>query len=299
MNAPGKLLFSIIVPSYNAAASISRCLESVCTQNFTDFEVWVIDGLSSDATVQLVQNYREKDKRIKFIAEKDNGIYDACNKGIGQANGEWLLFLGADDKLYNNEVLATAAKKLQASAAGMVYGNVKIEGDLPWAKNGAVYDGEFTVEKLFYKNICHQAIFYRRTIFDKIGHYEVAYKISADWDFNHRCFAHCSVEYIDVIVSFFFAGGFSTANNNDAFTSRDIVLKLRKYHNLGYFNKLYQPYFWVFFNLSCHCITCKKYLRSVYFLFFTMLYAKKKTGLLKNYIAFFLRRNQLNQSKIQ
>jgi len=290
-------VFSVIVPAYNASGTIRYCLESVCSQHFSSFEIWIIDGGSPDNTIAVVKEFQNKDSRVKYISEKDNGIYDAINKGIDKATGEWLIFLGADDQLYNADVLTKIAEKVQPET-GMIYGNVKVVGELLWAKNGDIYDGAFTVGKLFHKNICHQSVFYRKSIFSEIGNYNTDYKTSADWDLNHRCFAYCKVQYVDEIISCFYAGGFSTNSTNDKFSNMDIVLNLRKYHKIGYFNKTYKPYYWVFFNLSVNYLTSRQYLKSLYFLFFSVLYAEKKTGLVKNYLSVFLHRNKPNRSGI-
>src|ERR1700722_7114991 len=165
-------LITMIVPSFNAEASISRCLDSIINQTFQDYETLVIDGSSSDNTLNIVQSFSAQNARIICNSEKDKGIYDAMNKGIEMANGEWLLFLGSDDQLYDDKVLENIAGALRSASTGnidMVYGNVKVIGEAVWARDGDNYDGPFTVKKLFLKNICHQSIFYKKSVFAKVG----------------------------------------------------------------------------------------------------------------------------------
>jgi glycosyltransferase involved in cell wall biosynthesis len=115
-------LITIIIPAFNAAVCIREALNSLLQQSFTAFEVLVVDGVSRDNTLAIVQELAERDNRVRFISEKDAGIYDAMNKGIGLAAGEWLYFLGADDALYNEQVLEKVAPVLQQTNALLVYG---------------------------------------------------------------------------------------------------------------------------------------------------------------------------------
>ena len=93
---------SIIIPTYNSASVLAKALDSIVKQNFTDWEVLVMDGVSTDNTIKVAQSYN--DSRIHIFSEPDKGIYDAMNKGIEKAQGEWLYFLGSDDWLLNGNV---------------------------------------------------------------------------------------------------------------------------------------------------------------------------------------------------
>src|ERR1700761_7508109 len=99
-------LFSIIVPTYNSGATLRRCLESLAVQTFTDFEVLVMDGVSTDDTLRITEEMSsEFQGRLRLTSEPDKGVYDAMNKGILGARGKWLLFLGSDDRLNDDLVL--------------------------------------------------------------------------------------------------------------------------------------------------------------------------------------------------
>lgn len=239
MNARGNLFFSVIIPTYNAAATISSCLESVCAQNFTDFEVCVIDGVSSDATIQIVQNWKETDNRIKFISEKDNGIYDAMNKGIRLAKGEWLYFLGSDDHLLDTGVLQKVKTFINENDSEVVYGDVLVKGNAVWAKDGDRYDGLFDLKKLLTRNICHQAIFYKKTFIDKFNiSFDEKYPVCGDWDFNLHCWAKTDFRYMPLMVACFNAGGASTKEDvNDTF-SNDMVEKIISYFGINSYSQL-------------------------------------------------------------
>ncbi|GAB3531503.1 hypothetical protein GCM10027443_13830 [Pontibacter brevis] len=232
--------FSIIIPTFNSEKVIETCLESLGSQTFTNFEVVVVDGNSKDNTKQTVTRFINK-LNINFASEKDTGIYDAYNKGLRRAQGNWLLFLGSDDRLYNNDVLNTVFKYISENNAEVVYGDIKIEGSSAWWKDGQIYGGEFNLRKILNQNISHQAIFYKKALFDKIGCYNQKYLVCADYDFNLRCFVHSSPKYLDIIVSVYTADGSSTTthdpewlNNKKFIIIEHFKDKLHKKEFIGY-----------------------------------------------------------------
>lgn len=207
--------YSIIVPTFNSAATIKKCLDSIVNQTWKDFEVIVVDGLSSDRTKHIVEEF--VDERIIFFSEKDKGAYDAMNKGIDKANGKWLLFLGSDDSLFDHNVLAEMNIQLRLTDAKFVYGNVKIMGNTTWAKDGDVYKGETSIANLFEVNICHQGIFYANEVFSERKRYNLRYIVCADYDFNLYCASKFEMSYCPIIISYFNAGGISSVKQDPAF----------------------------------------------------------------------------------
>jgi glycosyltransferase involved in cell wall biosynthesis len=215
-------LLSVIIPTYNSQHKISRCLQSLCQQTFKDFEICIIDGLSSDKTIDLIQEFADSFPNIRIVREPDQGAYDAMNKGIELAEGNWLYFLGSDDELADQDVFADVFQA-DFSRYGMIYGDVHVWGDTSWAESGRIYDGKFNLLKLFKRNICHQAIFYKKDLFLRYGKYKIHYHICADWEINLRFFPKTSSKYINRVISNFYSGGLSTKNNADS-----IVDDLRK-----------------------------------------------------------------------
>ena len=165
---------SIITPTFNAEKWIERCIDSVQAQSLQDFEHLIVDGHSTDRTLEFVQESMKKHPSIRIISEPDQGIFDAMNKGIKLARAEWLYFLGADDTLYDAEVLRAMTVQLTKSSGGIVYGNVYAE------QLQRVYDQEFGLEKILKHNICHQAIFYHEKVFKDAGLYDLHYRTEAD-----------------------------------------------------------------------------------------------------------------------
>lgn len=212
---------SIIIPTYNASKTLSAAIESVLEQTFTDYEILVIDGLSTDHTVELAKSYQ--DERIKIISEKDNGIYDAMNKGIQLAEGDWLYFLGSDDKLYDSTVLEKISAWL-GKDYDVLYGNVV------FSISQRIYDGRFSAQKLITRNICHQAIFTRRNVFKKLGNFDVEYKGLADWHFNFKWFSNQTIKhkYLDQIIAYYYEDGYSFKNPDKKF-SEDFAKMIKSY----------------------------------------------------------------------
>lgn len=225
--------FSIVVPTFNSAKTLAICIDSILCQTFRNVEIIIVDGLSTDETLNIIKSYQSA--FIKWISEKDGGIYDAMNKGITMANGEWLYFLGSDDRIHDKHVLENIYK-LDKGKAYVVYGNAKIIGDTAWSKDGEIYDGEFTLDKLLRKNICHQAIFYSRIFISNSSTlYNTKYTLLADWDFNLKLWAIRSFLYTNLVIVDFYGGGETTISRTDEKFSRDFSQNCNEY--FGYRNK--------------------------------------------------------------
>ncbi len=203
-------LLSVVIPTYNSEKTIERCLNSLVSQTYCDFEICIIDGASSDETITKANNFRSYFNQIRIVSEKDKGTYDAMNKGVNVAKGEWIYFLGSDDEIHDENVFSDIFNTIIEKNCEIVYGNVHINGDTPWAKDGQIYDGEFDIKQLLVKNICHQAIFYRKKLFNKLGKYNLRYPVCADWDLNLRFFPSTKSKYLDRIIANFYGGGISS-----------------------------------------------------------------------------------------
>lgn len=183
--------FSVITVVRNGEASLSRAIDSVLDQNNREVEYIIVDGNSTDRTVEIIQRYAD---RIRWISEPDQGIYDAMNKGLKMARGDWALFLGADDELIAS---LSALGKAMIDTKAVYYGNVV------HTSTGDVYDGKFWKYKITRKNICHQAIFYPRHVYTK-KNYSTTSGILADWEYNIEVWGKMAdFKFLDVIVSRF------------------------------------------------------------------------------------------------
>lgn len=220
------VFLSVIIPTYNSEKTIERCLNSLVVQTYQNFEICILDGGSSDATVTKVNNFRSYFKNIRIVSEPDQGVYDAMNKGIDIAQGDWLYFLGSDDELFDKDVFSDIFNTPTSKKHGIIYGSAYVCDDTSWAKAGQVYDGLFDIRKLLLKNICHQAIFYKKELFQRFGKYKIQYSVCADWEINLRFFSKSESIYLDRIIANFYGGGLSSKADDDLL-GRDIE-KLRK-----------------------------------------------------------------------
>jgi glycosyltransferase involved in cell wall biosynthesis len=209
-----KPFFSIIIPTYNAAPTLAACLQSIVQQTMNDWEILIMDSLSKDDTIAIASEFKNNFPNIKIIAEKDKGIYDGMNKGIRMAQGEWLYFLGSDDKLFDAAVLEKMAAFITDSpGTDVVYGNVYSE------RFKGTYDGVFDITKIRTKNISHQAIFFKRWLFEKTGDFDLKYRSQSDWDHNLKWMLSGQLhnKFIDLIIARYADGGFSSVHGDDVF----------------------------------------------------------------------------------
>lgn len=165
-------LISIIIATFNAASTLTVCFDSVLGQK-GDFELIVIDGGSTDGTVQLIEQYAQS---IAFwISEPDRGIYDAMNKGIRQARGKWLYFLGADDQLMLG-ILQKIHLLLKNADPDLICGDVQYD-------TGKVFRSYVGLKTGLQNTVHHQAAFYNRRLFVSFQ-YDDSFKIMSDYELN-------------------------------------------------------------------------------------------------------------------
>jgi len=226
--------FSIIIPTHNCEHTIIKCLASVANQNFQDLEVIIIDGCSSDNTVDLIKKFLDEHPGLSniFINEEDQGVYDAMNKGAERATGGWLYFLGADDELMDNTILSQIHNHLlKKPKIDFFYGNAFLRS------NGEYYDGRFKMRKLIKMNICHQAIFIKKNIFLELGPFDIRYPLYADWDLNLKVYmARKHVSYKNIVVVSYSNTGKSSREVDTVF--EETLREIKKKFYSHYFNRL-------------------------------------------------------------
>ena len=219
--------FSIIIPTLNAAGTLTEALKSVAKQTTRNFEILLQDGGSTDATLEVASKFQKKfGRRLRIIQRADTGVYDAMNQALTVARGRWIYFLGADDVLLKRDVLERVTDEIRRRPhCQFLYGNVIMLS----TRNR--YAGPFDWDNLLMKNICHQAIFYRRGVFREIGKYNLDYPELADWDLNIRCFLseRLEIHYLDcVIARYNDLSGVSFQNTDTGFYEKREILKLQQ-----------------------------------------------------------------------
>jgi len=194
---------SIIIPSFNVVNTIEKCIQSVLVQAYPSIELIIIDGGSTDGTDAIVKKY--SDRITYYVSEPDKGVYDAMNKGIKAASGQWYYFLGADDSLYDAGVLGDIFKEgINHTDCDIIYGNIYVPGQDKFVGE------EFSERDWLFKNVCHQSVFYRKDLFERLGLYEPQYKVCGDYVFNLKAY-HAGVrwKYIDRLIANFSGEGIS------------------------------------------------------------------------------------------
>ncbi len=184
-------LLSIVIPTFNPGEKLADSIQSVHAAGDAEVQIIVQDGGSTDGTPEWLAGQNGLD----WKSEKDNGVFDAMNKGFARATGDWVLFLGAGDLLRadifkDGELILVLKEK--AKTLSLVYGDAWL------CEEGFRYGGLFSRRKLRSWVPSHQAIFYNRRVFDKLGGYELKYRIASDYAFNLSCWGDSSIKKIYV-----------------------------------------------------------------------------------------------------
>lgn len=196
-------LISIVTVSYNAALTIEATILSVIEQSYANIEYIIIDGGSTDGTLEIIKKYAHK---ISYwVSEPDKGIYDAMNKGIDLAHGEWINFMNAGDEFYDNQVLSYIFNQKIPDSYSLVYGKTLFI----YSENCQ----EVRNRNNKYMPACHQSIFTRTS--DMKNHkFDLKYKIAADYNYFYSLFfRNENYLYVDYIISKYDAvNGISSRN---------------------------------------------------------------------------------------
>lgn len=181
---------SIICPTYNSAKTLIQLIESVLTQTCDNYELIIVDALSTDGTADILKRY---EGRLRYVSEKDNGIYDAMNKGAGMAQGEWLYFIGADDTLFSPQVVAQLQPLLDTEADIVMC-------DIMSPRLGRC-KSRYSWQTFLRNTIHHQGVIYRRKIL--MSHpYDTRFAIMSDYEMAlHVWESQCRIHTADIIMA--------------------------------------------------------------------------------------------------
>lgn len=208
-------------------------------QTYQHFELVIVDGGSTDNTVELARKFSAKIGTL--ISEKDKGIYDAMNKGVNLAKGEWIYFLNAGDRFYDNKVLENIFSKSIDENIGLIYGKVQTINE----PTGVNYVAGTPVRlKDFYHRypINHQATFTRKAAFLELGGYDISYKLAADTEWFVRFFRQSKLAplFTDTIISYYDIQGASYHKRMQGY--REYLSFSRRYFPLSIVLKNYMLY---------------------------------------------------------
>lgn len=211
------MLISIITVNYNDKLGLERTLKSVQEQTYTNFEHIIIDGGSTDGSKELIE--ANKTNFSYWVSEPDNGIYNAMNKGVKAAKGEYLYFLNSGDHFEDLNALDKA--QAQLGNHDVVYFNISVVGEA----NSYIKTCPKELSFMFLHNDlpAHQATFIRKDLFDKYGYYDENLKIVADWKFLilALCKYNASYKYVEDTFSTYYSDGISSLEENKALVKQE------------------------------------------------------------------------------
>ena len=216
--------FSIITVNYNNAAGLEKTFKSVLSQTYTDFDFVVIDGGSTDASTDIIELYQ--DKISYWVSEKDSGVYNAMNKGISAARGEFVIFMNSGDVFFAADVLKNADLYI-TSDYDIYYGN-NIKKS-PSSERLKTYPAKLTFSFFYSSSLNHQSTFIKRSLFDDFFYYNENYKIASDWEFFAYaiCLQNVPYKYLDQTISIYDFTGISTTQSD--LLAREKLNSIRKH----------------------------------------------------------------------
>ena len=170
---------SVITVVFNDSTHIEKTIQSVLSQNYSNVEYIIIDGASTDGTLEICKKYENQISKI--ISEKDTGIYNAMNKGIQNSTGEWIFFLNSGDIFFNDNAISSVMS--ETINADIIYGKAMTDNKEETFFSKRITKSMFILERM----ICHQAIFARRKVFDN-NNFDEKYRIIADRVWLYNCY---------------------------------------------------------------------------------------------------------------
>ncbi len=217
---------SIITATYNSAETVRNTFDSVLNQTYKDIEYIVVDGLSKDNTVEIVKEYVEKfGGKMRYISEKDRGLYDAMNKGLAMATGDVVGILNSDDFYTSNDILEVVANNFRDNEIDAVYGDIHFVNSDDLTKCVRYYSSAIFSRRLMRFGFmpAHPSFYCKREVYEKYGDFNTKYKIAADFDslFRFIYIKRIRTRYIKRDFVTMRTGGVST----DGFRSRWLIMK--------------------------------------------------------------------------
>jgi glycosyltransferase len=246
---------SIITCALNSEITIKKSIRSIQKQNYKNIEHLIIDGGSTDKTLEIIKKIKKKD--LNLYSSRDNGFYNALNKGIKYSKGSIVGVLHSDDFYKNNDILKIIVDTFKHTKADLVYGDlIYVKKQHPFKPIRYWKAGQYSKEKLFKGWMPpHPTVFVKKKIFDKIGFYKKHYKISADYDFLVRIFNCKNINqvYVPKVLINMRVGGMSNGSFKNLIIKSFEDYKIIKKNKIGglltlfykNFSKLRQ-----FFNIS-------------------------------------------------
>ena len=224
------MVLTIITINRNNAAGLEKTMQSVLSQTCTDFEYVVVDGASTDDSVDVIKRLAPGfGDRLKWVSEPDKGIYNAMNKGIGMAMGEYIEILNSGDCLAAKDVVEKMYAAVEKEGhPSILYGNMLKDFPDGHIHRDKGFEGEdITLLSLYIGTLNHSPAYIRRSLFDKYGLYDESLKIDSDWKWYLQAivFGDEKPVYTDIDVTLFDMTGISETNKKLAKAEREQTLR--------------------------------------------------------------------------
>lgn len=237
---------SLITVTYNAVATLAHTIASVASQDYTDIEYIIIDGASTDSTLEIIES--NKDAISKYISEPDKGLYDAMNKGIKLATGDIVGIINADDFYHRTDVISKVVEAFKEHETQCVYADIRFVRPDNLEKTVRYYNsGKFNLNSFKWGVIpAHPTFFTYRENFEKFGYYKTDYKIAADFELLVRfLYRHkLSSYYLPIDLMKMRTGGLSTRSWKSTWIINQEDLRACKENGLKTnYLRLYSRYF--------------------------------------------------------
>lgn len=231
MNTPK---ITIITACFNSEATIEKTIQSVLNQSYKDIEYIIVDGASTDKTIPIIDQY--KNRMHTVISEPDKGVYDAFNKGLSRASGDFIYFLNSDDYLIDEKVIESVADVIVNNPENDIYyGNILFHN--PYNGYRVVVGRSFSLDD-FKKGIMppHPGLFANRKLFEKLGGFDLNYGIASDFDLTLRMFKRDenAAFYMNRLIAVFTTGGLSTQLQNQDKIQSETAAIVGKYLSESY-----------------------------------------------------------------
>ena len=219
---------SIITINRNNAAGLEKTMQSVVSQTFKEFEYIVVDGASSDNSVEVIKSFESQFAHLSWLSEPDTGIYNAMNKGVRMASGDYVQILNSGDCLAAEDVTERMLEALEkADDPSILYGNmIKCFADGRRYVDKGLEGQEVTFLHFYLGTLNHDPTYIRRVLFEKYGYYDESLKIVSDW----KWFMHAIIDggenpkYVNINVTLFDMTGISESNAETIKVERETVL---------------------------------------------------------------------------
>lgn len=216
---------SVITVVYNNKKTLEETIKSVLSQSYENIEYIIVDGKSTDGTLDIIKKYKEDIAR--YISEKDEGIYDAMNKGVNMATGDLVYFLNSDDTFCDNHVVEKVAKEFNKNKKyDYLYGGVVCRNIFNSGQD-SIFLKEISEHSIkMGQNIPHQSLFVKKVVFDEIGLFNSNFKVNADYDFECRLVKNNKKGlFLKYLISYYSQQGYSSTGGWSLYEEKISVIR--------------------------------------------------------------------------